>query len=129
MRSGAEVVLFRRCGVLQIRPMPCTSTPVQALTRTDARRPAVVQRFRAIARFDPVRRPGETLADLAPLLDKPKTADRIGMSVSWLDHAFASGEFPKPIYIGRSARWPQAWVDGWISAQVQSQLPLEGTTS
>lgn len=75
-----------------------------------------------IVRVDPRPAPGAPLADLGPLLNKRQVAERIARSVSWLNQAFARGDFPRPIYIGRSVAWPQSWVDQWIAAQVQAQL-------
>lgn len=75
-----------------------------------------------IVRVDPRPAPGAPLADLGPLLNKRQVAERISRSVSWLNAAFARGDFPRPIYLGRSVAWPQLWVDQWIAAQVQAQL-------
>lgn len=99
----------------------------QALRSGTRRRvPAACQQTQqAIVRVDPRPEPGVPLKDLAPLLNKRQVSERISLSVSWLNQAFARGDFPRPIYLGRNAAWPQRWVDEWISAQVQANLAHE----
>lgn len=93
-----------------------TSSNQHQFPRTDTRA------TRPFVRIERRLQPGQRLADLGPLLLKPEVADRIKKSVSWVEKAYASGDFVRPLYVGRSAVWPQAWVDDWLQAQVQDQL-------
>lgn len=97
------------------------------LTLPGTRRPPVNRRASpAIVRVEVRSPPGGKVQDLGPLLDTNKAAARISKSRSWLYAAVARGDFVRPIYIGREAFYPQAWVDAWIAAQVQAQVDEQG---
>lgn len=99
----------------------------------DADRAGVIhQRPRSpvpIVRIDPRPMPGQTVADLGPLLDTDQAAQRISRSRSWVYQAWARGDFVRPIYLGREARFPQRWVDEWIEAQVKAQIEADQSRS
>jgi predicted DNA-binding transcriptional regulator AlpA len=106
--------------------MDSPDTPTQRLDPkpgdVDRRTFGQVRNPQAIVQIDPRPKPGEKLADLGPLLDTDKAAERISRSRSWVYQAWPRGDFVRPIYIGRQAFFPERWVDAWIAAQVRAQL-------
>ena len=104
---------------------PTPSTPLLASPVSEGARSGLNSRaVRPIVRIERRIRPGQRLADLGPLLGKSEVARKIKHSVSWLDKAFAGGDIPRPVYIGRTAVWPESWIDDWLEAQVRDQLEV-----
>lgn len=83
---------------------------------------ARVRSTRPIVRIERRLKPGQRLAELGPLLVKAEVADKIKKSVSWVEKAYASGDLVQPLYVGKSAVWPQTWIDDWLQAQVEDQV-------
>lgn len=50
------------------------------------------------------------------LLTTRETAERIGMSPSWVEKAVAAGEFIEPIRLGRRVLFDLNKLDRWIDA-------------
>lgn len=58
-------------------------------------------------------------ASLVSLLPVKKVAERVGFSVPTIYRRVRAGEFPAPIAIGVSSRWPSDRVDAWIAEQIE----------
>ena len=43
---------------------------------------------------------------------------RVGLSTPTIYRRIRAGEFPKPISIGTSSRWPSDRIDAWIDQQI-----------
>lgn len=41
-----------------------------------------------------------------------------GLSDKWFYKLIQDGEFPKPIKLGRSSRWLNSEVEGWLQARI-----------
>ena len=53
------------------------------------------------------------------LLPVKKVSARVGLSVPTIYRRIRAGEFPAPIAIGVSSRWPSDRIDAWISEQIE----------
>ncbi|AUH51073.1 Rha family transcriptional regulator [Chromobacterium sp. ATCC 53434] len=51
---------------------------------------------------------------MAELISIKTIAERTQLSASYIRKLVKKGNFPKPIYIGNSTRWPVKEVDRWI---------------
>jgi predicted DNA-binding transcriptional regulator AlpA len=52
------------------------------------------------------------------LLTRREVLARIGMRSTWLKCAVASGEFPRPVYIGNRALFCEREVQAWIEQRL-----------
>jgi prophage regulatory protein len=51
------------------------------------------------------------------LLRVPAVLERIGLRRTCLYRHIASGEFPRPVKLGRASAWPESEVRAWIAAR------------
>lgn len=56
------------------------------------------------------------------LLTTEQTAERIGKSKSWVEHARQTGEGPKYLKIGISVRYRPEDVSSWLEAQARTKV-------
>lgn len=54
----------------------------------------------------------------ARLITREAVLDRVGMGKSALYDRINAGTFPKPVSLGRLARWVESEIDAWIDAQI-----------
>jgi prophage regulatory protein len=70
---------------------------------------------------------GPTMSDAtvgpAALELRPRTrvVRQTGLSPATIHRKVRTGDFPKPVHIGRSARWVGSEVDAWITAHIAAR--------
>ncbi|RVD68835.1 MAG: helix-turn-helix domain-containing protein [Mesorhizobium sp.] len=57
-----------------------------------------------------------------PLLNTEQTAEAIGTSKSWLEHARQKGTGPKYLKIGANVRYRPEDVAAWLEQQARSRI-------
>jgi predicted DNA-binding transcriptional regulator AlpA len=56
------------------------------------------------------------------LLNTAQAAERIGMSVSWLNHARQTGEGPVFLKIGVNVKYRVEDVDAWLASKTRTRV-------
>lgn len=57
---------------------------------------------------------------MAKILRLPKVKDKVGLGKTAIYARIKSGEFPKPLKIGRISGWDEVDLDAWIEQQKQA---------
>lgn len=53
-----------------------------------------------------------------PLVDMKFITKLTGLTDKWFYKQIQEGQFPKPIKLGRSSRWPRSEVEAWLRARI-----------
>ena len=63
------------------------------------------------------------------LLSYKQVATQLGLSVSKVHALVAAGQFPRPLHLGRSARFLESEIINWVQARAAERTPNKELTS